>query len=335
MDIKIISGDDPITVSTIAKKCGVENFANYINLEKIPLEKVKELAMKYTIFGRVSLVEALKENEKTVAMTGDGVNDIIALRRADCSIAMASGADATKCSAHLVLMDSDFSHMPEIVQEGRRVVNNLQQTCSLYLTKTIFAFLVTIVFIIGSLIIGSGGQFNYPFLPQHLYIWEFVGIGLSSFFLSLQPNDNLIKSGFVKNVLCKALPGGISIAMSVILIFVLKLNGLLAEDIATTMGMITMSILCLVVLFRCCMPFNKYRLNLFISLVLLAISMYTLFSVLYATAVIPINIFQTYPEKMDLINVLELLGLTILFSIIYFVLDWLINGKNEKKRKQI
>ena len=335
VDIKIISGDDPLTVSTIAKKCGVENYNNFINLDGVSLEDVKELAMKYTIFGRVSpeqkaaLVEALKQNDKTVAMTGDGVNDIIALKRADCSIAMASGADATRCSAHLVLMDSDFSHMPEIVQEGRRVVNNLQQTCSLYLTKTIFAFLVTFIFVIGSLILGKGGQFSYPFRPQHLYLWELLGIGLSSFFLSLQPNNALIKSGFVKNVLCKALPGGITIALAIILIFILKTNGILTDDVATTMGMITMSILCFVVLLRYCLPFNKYRLTLFMSLLALGVIGYTAISILCANEILPINIFQTYPEKINGINALELIAIVIAFSGLYFGLDYIINRQRK------
>ncbi|MCH5172178.1 MAG: HAD-IC family P-type ATPase [Erysipelotrichales bacterium] len=339
VDIKIISGDDPITVSTIAKKCGVEDYDNFINLDGVSLEDVKEMAMKYTIFGRVSpeqkaaIVEALKDNNKTVAMTGDGVNDIIALKRADCSIAMASGADATKCSAHLVLMDSDFSHMPEIVQEGRRVVNNLQQTCSLYLTKTIFAFLVTFIFVIGSLILGKGGQFNYPFQTQHLYIWEFLGIGLSSFFLSLQPNDSLIKSGFVKNVLCKALPGGVSIALAIILIFVLKTNGVFNEDVATTMGMIAMSTLCFVVLLRCCLPFNKYRLTLYLSLVSLAIAGYSLISVLCANGLFPINFFETFPEQLSGINALELIAVIIVFSGVYFGLDYIINRQRKGELK--
>ena len=336
VEIKIISGDDPLTVSAIAKKCGVDNYKSYVNLEGVSLDDVKELAMKYTIFGRVSpeqkaaLVEALKDNNKTVAMTGDGVNDIIALKRADCSIAMASGADATKCSAHLVLMDSDFSHMPEIVQEGRRVVNNLQQTCSLYLTKTIFAFLVTFIFIIGSLILGKGGQFDYPFRPQHLYVWELIGIGLSSFFLSLQPNSALIKSGFVKTVLYKALPGGITISTAIILIFALETNGVFGEDVATTMGMITMSILCLVVLFRCCLPFNKYRLILYTSLVSLAVVGCSVMSILSANNVLPINMFQTYPEKMSWINALELSGIVIVFGGLYFGLDYIINNYHRK-----
>ncbi|MCH5179998.1 MAG: HAD-IC family P-type ATPase [Erysipelotrichales bacterium] len=335
VDIKIISGDDPITVSAIAKKCGVDNYDKFINLEGVSLDEVKELAMKYTIFGRVSpeqkaaLVEALKDNDKTVAMTGDGVNDIIALKRADCSIAMASGSDATKCSAHLVLMDSDFSHMPEIVQEGRRVVNNLQQTCSLYLTKTIFAFLTTFIFMIGSLILGKGSQFSYPFRPQHLYIWEFLGIGLSSFFLSLQPNSALIKSGFVKNVLCKALPGGITIAIATILISVLRVNGVFNEEVAVTMGMITMSILCFVVLLRCCMPFNKYRLILYINLVILAILGYSILSTLTATEVLSLNVFQTYPEKMSLANTFSLVGIVLVFSGLYFGLDFIINRQRK------
>lgn len=340
VDIKIISGDDPITVAEIARLCGVDNYTKYVNLEGVSLDDVKKLVQEYTIFGRVSpeqkaaIIEELKANGKTVAMTGDGVNDIIALKKADCSIAMASGADATKCSAHLVLMDSDFAHMPEIVKEGRRVVNNLQQTCSLYLTKTIFAFFISLIFIVGSLMVGSGNKFNYPFLTQHLYIWEFCGIGLSSFFLSLQPNDNLIKGGFVENVIDKALPGGISIALAAMLISILKANGFFSEDVATTMGMLTISIMCFVVLIRCCWPLNKYRLILFLAVTSFAVVGYTILSLLVIKGIIPFNVFQTFPEKLTITNYLAIIVIVILFSAIYFVLEYFINDSNRRKRRE-
>lgn len=339
VEIKIISGDNPITVSEIARQCGVNNYDKAISLEGLSIEEVKRKAIDCTVFGRVSpeqkaaIVEALKENGKTVAMTGDGVNDVIALKKADCSIAMASGADATKCSSHLVLMDSDFSHMPEIVEEGRRVVNNLQQTCSLYLTKTIFAFLTSLVVLILGLFAKSGSEYNYPYVTQHLYIWEFCGIGISSFFLSLQPNNKLIEGGFVNNVIAKALPGGISIALLSIILVILKANGVYNNEIGSTMGMIAISVLCFVVLARCCFPFNKYRLILFIGDSLFAIISYVTLSLLTINHVTDINFFMTYPELLTDTNWVALIGMILVFGALYFILDLIID-KTLKRRMQ-
>lgn len=339
VEIKIISGDNPITVSEIARQCGVNNYEKAISLEGLSIEEVKRKAIDCTVFGRVSpeqkaaIVEALKENGKTVAMTGDGVNDVIALKKADCSIAMASGADATKCSSHLVLMDSDFSHMPEIVEEGRRVVNNLQQTCSLYLTKTIFAFLTSLAVLILGLFAKSGSEYNYPYVTQHLYIWEFCGIGISSFFLSLQPNNKLIEGGFVNNVIAKALSGGVSIALLSIILVILKANGVYSNEIGSTMGMIAISVLCFVVLARCCFPFNKYRLILFIGDSLFAIISYVTLSLLTISHVLDINIFMTYPELLIDTNWVELIGMILVFGALYFILDLIID-KTLKRRMQ-
>lgn len=339
VEIKIISGDNPITVSEIARQCGVNNYEKAISLEGLSIEEVKRKAIDCTVFGRVSpeqkaaIVEALKENGKTVAMTGDGVNDVIALKKADCSIAMASGADATKCSSHLVLMDSDFSHMPEIVEEGRRVVNNLQQTCSLYLTKTIFAFLTSLAVLILGLFAKSGSEYNYPYVTQHLYIWEFCGIGISSFFLSLQPNNKLIEGGFVNNVIAKALPGGVSIALLSIILVILKANGVYNNEIGSTMGMIAISVLCFVVLARCCFPFNKYRLILFIGDSLFAIISYVTLSLLTINHVTDINFFMTYPELLIDTNWVELIGMILVFGALYFILDLIID-KTLKRRMQ-
>lgn len=339
VEIKIISGDNPITVSEIARQCGVNNYEKAISLEGLSIEEVKRKAIDCTVFGRVSpeqkaaIVEALKENGKTVAMTGDGVNDVIALKKADCSIAMASGADATKCSSHLVLMDSDFSHMPEIVEEGRRVVNNLQQTCSLYLTKTIFAFLTSLAVLILGLFAKSGSEYNYPYVTQHLYIWEFCGIGIPSFFLSLQPNNKLIEGGFVNNVIAKALPGGVSIALLSIILVILKANGVYSNEIGSTMGMIAISVLCFVVLARCCFPFNKYRLVLFIGDSLFAIISYVTLSLLTINHVLDINIFMTYPELLIDTNWVELIGMILVFGALYFILDLIID-KTLKRRVQ-
>lgn len=350
VDIKIISGDNPITVGEIARQCGVDDYEAIINLEGMKLDEVKKIANKYTIFGRVSpeqkaaLVEALKEQGKTVAMTGDGVNDIIALKKADCSIAMASGADATKYSSHLVLMDSDFSHMPEVVQEGRRVVNNLQQTCSLFLNKTIFAFLLSVILLIVAvvgMIFKSAATFQYPFETQHLYIWEFCGIGIASFFLSLQPNDKVIEGGFVNNVVCNAIPGGVTITLAVLTLLLLNLNGAIGNSqIIQTMGMFIISIMCLVVLFRCCWPFNKYRTVLFSCLTLLTITLFVTLSIVSEKKLImiggePLNIFKIYPSMLSTQNILITIGIILVFTVLYFVIYYVFDRFIRKKDRGV
>ena len=344
VNIKIISGDNPITVSEIARQCGVDNFDSIVNLEDKTDDEVRELALTKTIFGRVSpeqksiIVEALKDNGETVAMTGDGVNDIIALKCADCSIAMASGAEATQYSSHLVLIDSDFSHMPEVVQEGRRVVNNLQQTCSLFLTKTIFAFLVSLVFLIASLAAGSKSQIHYPFETQHLYIWEFCGIGIASFFLSLQPNDRIIKGDFINNVVSDAIPGGLSIALAVLFIFMLRANsevtGVNTTEIAVTMSMLTMSIMCLIVLLRCCLPFNKYRACVYSALIAFTVG---IFVVLNTIKIFingeRLNIFQIHLDMLTSKTILITVGIVVVFSAIYFLLSYVFKNYITLKKR--
>ena len=192
VDIKIISGDNPLTVSQIAKKVGVKNADNYISLDDLSDEEVQKICTEYTIFGRVSpeqkaiLIKSLKQSGKTVAMTGDGVNDILAMKQANCSIAIASGSEAARNSAHLVLMDSNFASMPKVVEEGRRVINNIQQSATLFLMKTIYAIVMALVCLIT--------WRPDPFAPSSFYVLEFAVIGIPSFALALQPNKNLVKA---------------------------------------------------------------------------------------------------------------------------------------------
>ena len=236
------------------------------------LDEVKEIATKYTIFGRVTpeqkevLVIALKEAGKTVAMTGDGVNDILALKRSDCSIAMASGADAAKNISHIILMDSNFARLPAVVDEGRRVVNNLQRTASLFVTKTIFAFVLTLVFTLAS-IIERNPEVGYPFITNHMYLWEIVTTGFAAFFLALERNNEKIKGKFLPNVFKKAIPAAallIGSVLTIFLLFVLQRNnlinvGIYNKNTAIAMSVITFSILGTVFLYRVCSPLSKYR----------------------------------------------------------------------------
>ena len=272
VDIKVISGDSAKTVSAIATEAGINNAHKYISLEGMPIGRVKMIANDYTVFGRVTpeqkeaLIIALKESKKTVAMTGDGVNDILALKRSDCSIAMASGADAAKNISHIILMDSNFARLPAIVDEGRRVVNNLQRTASLFVTKTIFSFVITLIFMLAS-IIGKDPSFQYPFITNHLYLWEIVTSGYAAFFLALERNNEKIEGKFLSNVFKKAVPAAallIGSVCTIFLLFILQQNGLTnlgvySKECAVAMSIIAFSILGTVFLYKVCSPLSKYR----------------------------------------------------------------------------
>ncbi len=258
VEVKIISGDNALTVSQIAKEAGVKDADKYISLEGMSLEEVASIATEYNVFGRVApeqkatLVTALKKAGKTVGMTGDGVNDILALKRADCSIAMASGSDAAKNVSSIVLIDSNFASLPKVVSEGRRVINNISAVSSLFLMKTIFAFIVTVSTL-------------YKFQPSFLILLEFFGIGVPSFLLAISPNDAPIKKGFLKNVFAHSLPGGIAYGVGVIiLILINSYNGFNINpnndiNVTTTICGIYISIMGMATLFGHCRPFNKYR----------------------------------------------------------------------------
>ena len=209
VEIKVISGDNPLTVSEVAKQAGIVNAGKYIDASKLKTKKQIAEAMKeYTIFGRVTpdqkraFVKALQKQGHTVAMTGDGVNDVLALRDADCSVAMASGSDAATQAAQLVLLESDFSRMPDVVAEGRRVVNNLERSGSLFLVKNVFSFLTATFAIIFAI--------SYPVLPRQISFVAMFTIGTPGFLLSQAPNYDLIRGSFVSNILRRAVPGGVT-----------------------------------------------------------------------------------------------------------------------------
>jgi len=194
-------------------------------------------------------------------MTGDGVNDILALKKADCSIAMASGADAARNVSQLVLLDSNFSNLPDVVAEGRRVINNIQRTSSLFLVKTIFAIVMSMIFLFTSMMNGL----SYPFLTNHFYLWEITVIGFGAFFLALEPNSETIEGNFLINVLKKAIPGAITMIVAVLSVYVLYINSPNSEEIMISMCAIVMAILPLTTLYQVSKPFTKYRLLVFIS----------------------------------------------------------------------
>ena len=280
VDIRIISGDNALSVSKIAQKVGVRNAEKYISLEGMPLEEVAKIADKYTVFGRVNpnqkevLVSSLREAGHTVAMTGDGVNDVLALKSADCSIAMASGSAAARNASHLVSLDSNFSNLPSVVAEGRRVINNLQRTCSLFLVKTIFAILLTTVFLVKSWIVGTGANdIIYPFATPHMFIWEYFSIGFAALFLSLQPNNEKLHGGFVFNVFKKAVPGGLTMVFIVIITFLISWikPDILSNDGATSIAVIAFTLFSYVVLFGVCYKFDVYRAFVFNAMLVIGI----------------------------------------------------------------
>ena len=258
VSVKVISGDNPATVSKVSERAGVENADKYISLEGLNDKDVIKAADKYTVFGRVSphqkklLIKTLKQSDHTVAMTGDGVNDILALKEADCSIAMASGSEAARNVSHLVLLDSNFASLPKVVNEGRRVINNIQRVASLFLTKTIFSTLLLIMVLVM-------GLKKYPISPIQLTMIDFLVIGIPSFILALEPNKNIIKGNFLKNVLRTSLPGALVIVASALLVFGMKKPLGLTDDAVSTTIVISTTFTCMLVLFRVCKPFNYIR----------------------------------------------------------------------------
>lgn len=288
--IRIISGDSPVSVSAIADRVGVNNAEKFISLEGMSIEEVKAIAKDYIVFGRVSpeqkqaIIEALKDAGHVVAMTGDGVNDILALKVADCSIAMASGSDAAKNVSHLVSMNSNFSVLPDVVAEGRRVVNNLQRTCSLFLVKTVFAAIFTFLTLIA---MWSNPDARYPFSPNNMYIWELLTIGIGSLFLSLQPNNEKIGDSFLANILTRSIPAAISLALMCAVYFAVAFatnQQFIDLTTAITMSVLTFSFGSYVILFRVCMPFDIYRAALVIALVIIGAIFFS------------IDIFVFYPN---------------------------------------
>ena len=278
VNIKIISGDNALSVSKIAAKVGVLDTDKFISLEGMSLDEVRKIANDYTVFGRVTpeqkeaLISAMKDEGHVVAMTGDGVNDILALKSADCSIAMASGSQAARNAAHLVTLDSDFSALPSVVMEGRRVINNLQRTCSLFLCKTIFAIVMTTAFIIIGWIDKSK---TYPYVTNNLYVWELLTIGFASLFLSFQPNNERLKNGsFKRNIFKNSLPGGLFQITVASTFLILHAVGVIDLPTALAMTVISFSLTSYVILLTICHPFDIYRAVLAGAILLLGIGLF-------------------------------------------------------------
>jgi len=268
--IVVISGDNPVTASKAAALAGISDADKYVDATALDTgEKIYKAASAYTVFGRVTpeqkraLIKALKKQGHTVAMTGDGVNDVLALKEADCSVAMASGSDVATQVSHLVLLNSDFSSMPAVVAEGRRTINNIERAASLFLVKNIFSFALAIISIFAT--------FAYPLTPAHLSIVSSLTIGIPSFFLALEPNESIVSGRFLRNVLYKALPAALTDLFVVIgTILFSAAFGMSADETSTICAML-IGLIGIVMLWRVSRPMNIWR-----GLVLGSVSLITL-----------------------------------------------------------
>ena len=263
VDIKVISGDDPETVSEASRQAGIDHYDMYVDVSSIDRdEELERAASKYTVFGRVSpdqkrkLVNFLKKAGRTVAMTGDGVNDILAMKDADCSVAMASGSEAAQQAAQIVLLDSDFINMPEVVLEGRRVVNNMQRSASLFLVKNIFSLLLAFISAITAM--------TYPMLPAQISYVAMFTIGMPGFLLTLEKNSRRISGHFLKNVLIRALPAALTDVLIVVAFILCGDVFNLSEGETSTAAAMLLSLVGFMILIYTSLPMTKWRISVII-----------------------------------------------------------------------
>lgn len=256
IDIKIISGDNPVTVSKIASRAGISDIRS-VDMSQVSDEEIPDIIESFNILGRVKpdqkkkIVIALKNKGHFVGMTGDGVNDCLALKESDCSIAMASGADAAKNVSQYVLLDSKIDNLPLILKEGRRSINNIERSSSLLLSKTIF----TIILIIACIFLNT----EYFFIPIHLTLITFFTIGVPSFILALEPNHELVKGNFLLKVFLKALPSALTVVFNVVIIKLFQINFGLSQELCSTLTVFLTAITGFIFLNYICKPYNLLR----------------------------------------------------------------------------
>ena len=257
VDIKVISGDNPVTVKNIAKDAGIDNYNMYLDCSEVKEDKLRKNVEDYTIFGRttpeqkLAIVEELQKKGHVVAMTGDGVNDVMALKAADCSIAMQAGSDAARNVSQMILMDSDFASLPKVLGEGRRAINNMQRSAVLYLVKTIYSFIMAIVFSILNI--------KYPFSPIQLTLIGALSIGIPSFVLAMEPNFQRVKGKFLPNVMEKAVPGALLILFNVFAAVIASWNLHVTYVEQSTIAIFSTAVASTIVLLKLCRPFTVLR----------------------------------------------------------------------------
>ena len=308
VDIKIISGDNLKTISKIANNVGLS--VKGIDLSKDEIDDIN----KYNVFARVTpiekkkIIEQLQSNNHFVAMTGDGVNDVLALKQADCSITIKSGTDAARNVSQLVLLDDDFDAIPSIIKEGRRTINNIERSATLFLAKTTYSFLLVLIFMFVS--------FNYPFEPIQLTLTNFFTIGVPSFILALEPNNNRIKGNFLINVFSKALPASLTIVLNIIILAILGNLFKLNNNQISTLCVLMTGFTGFLLLFKICYPLNKLRLFLIISLIIGFISTIVGFREFFSLTILNLKMFV-------FILILVFIS-TIIFSLMSIFVDKLI-----------
>lgn len=322
VQVKVISGDDPRTVSNIADKVGVVNAKNYVDATTLKTQKdIEDAVLKYSVFGRVKpeqkkqIVIALQKFGNTVAMTGDGVNDVLSLKQADCSIAMASGSSAARNIANLVLLENDFAAMTNVVSEGRRSINNLQRSASLFLVKTILSMLLAIVFIVL--------PWGYPFEPIQMTLISAFTIGVPSFVLALEPNHERIKGQFLVNVIVRSIPSAVVIFLSILAINHFGYNTYNFDyHQISTMCVITMAFIGFMLVVKLSIPFTAIRALLLVFIIAGTTLGCTVFSGLF-------NILEYSPDMIFLHGLVCVIGSVAFFVIYHFVDKWYV--KHQEK----
>lgn len=332
VNIKVISGDNPITVSEVSKRAGIPNADKYVNLDGMTDEEVYSIANEYTVFGRVSpeqkaiIVKALKDAGHVTAMTGDGVNDILALKEADCAVSVASGSEAARNVSHLVLLDNNFASMPKVVYEGRRVINNVQSSASLFLMKTLFTVLM------GLLTLCLPYMHTYPYRLSNMIMFEVFIIGVPSFFLSFQPNDKRVEGSFISYVIKKSLPSALIMILSVLVIEIHRLTiGSYSPEMYSTLGIYVLTFAGLINLFITCKPLNTYRSIIFFSNLVIVLA-FTLISMTGAVGGF-LSLMPLVPLKDHLAHLLIILAIIIVDIPLALVFEKLFDKINFSKKK--
>lgn len=324
VDLKIISGDDAASVLGIAKRAGFSDDTLAINATVLETDQdILEAVSKYSVFGRVTpdqkrkFILALQKLGHSVLMGGDGVNDVLALKEADASVAMNSGADAAKNVSQLILLDSDFSSIPDIVAEGRRTINNIERSASLFIVKTIYTFLLVFLFI--------NTKSRYPFIPIQLSLLSTLTIGIPSFVLALEFNNNRVKSGFLLNVIKKALPTSILIVFNILIIYLLGMLFSISSNEISTMCVIISAFIGFMHLYNICNKNNIIHRLLIVVLALVFLISYIFFKEFFS--------FTNISISMGIIIVL--LGIESVYLYKYFIggLDKLIDFIKSRKIK--
>ena len=318
VDLKIISGDNPVTVSNIAKKAGFVNYESYIDCSKVNDKELKKIAEETAIFGRVSphqkrlIIKTLKKAGHTTAMTGDGVNDILALREADCSIVMAEGDPATRQIANLVLLKSDFNDLPEILFEGRRVVNNITRIAPIFFIKTIYSFLLAIICILSGVLASVTGHNEwlliFPFIPIQVTVIDQIIEGFPPFVLTFEKNIKPVEKNFLKKTMLMALPSALMVVFSVLFVYIFgNLNGWISQEISTVLYYM-LGVIGFMSVVRASLPLNKWRLLLLIWTVFAFI-----FTAIFFRSLTEIGVLtgRTFPifALLSLVSIVVFVGL--------------------------